>query len=88
MSRNLTQSIEEALYAQGLFLHRGHLALHDALSAPQPSRRRRRCAAVSTRKTPILKHGADTRELDIDFQGKIVVGKFVEQGQADLPRSA
>ena len=23
----------------------------------------------------VLKHGADTRDLDIDFQGKIVVGK-------------
>ncbi len=26
-----------------------------------------------------IRHGADTRELDIDFQGRIVCGKFVDQ---------
>jgi 2-oxoglutarate ferredoxin oxidoreductase subunit beta len=26
-----------------------------------------------------IRHGADTRETDIDFQGKIVMGKFVEK---------
>jgi 2-oxoglutarate ferredoxin oxidoreductase subunit beta len=26
-----------------------------------------------------IKHGADTRELDIDFQGKIICGKFVDE---------
>jgi 2-oxoglutarate ferredoxin oxidoreductase subunit beta len=26
----------------------------------------------------IIKHGADTRELDIDYQKKIIVGKFVD----------
>jgi 2-oxoglutarate ferredoxin oxidoreductase subunit beta len=26
-----------------------------------------------------IRHGADTRELDIDFQGKIICGKFVDE---------
>lgn len=29
----------------------------------------------------ILKHGCDTRETNIDFQGKIVIGKFVEKNK-------
>ncbi len=28
-----------------------------------------------------IRHGADTRELDIDFQGKIICGKFVDREQ-------
>ncbi|UCD64822.1 MAG: 2-oxoacid:ferredoxin oxidoreductase subunit beta, partial [Candidatus Zixiibacteriota bacterium] len=26
----------------------------------------------------VIKHGADLKEIDIDFQSKIVVGKFVD----------
>ncbi len=30
-----------------------------------------------------IKHGADTRTIDIDYQGKLIVGKFVEKDKPD-----
>jgi len=79
-SRNLIQSIEEALSRKGfsfievispcttLYLRRNRLGDGvDALQFYQDS--------------AVLKHGCDTREADIDFQGKIVIGKFVDKNK-------
>jgi hypothetical protein len=77
-SRNLMQSIEEALSRKGfsfieiispcttLYLRRNRLG--DGVDALQ-----------FYQEQSILKHGCDTRELDINFQDKIIVGKFVER---------
>ena len=77
-SRNVTQSIEEALLRKGfsfievispcttLYLRRNRLG--DGVDMLQ-----------HYQDNSILKHGADTRETAIDFQGKIVVGKFVDK---------
>lgn len=77
-SRNLVQSIEEALSRKGfsfievispcttLYLRRNRLG--DGVDALQ-----------FYQEKAILKHGADTRELDINFQDKIIVGKFIER---------
>ncbi|MFZ2162748.1 MAG: 2-oxoacid:ferredoxin oxidoreductase subunit beta [Sideroxyarcus sp.] len=77
-SRNLIQSIEEALSRKGfsfievvspcttLYLRRNRLG--DGVDALQ-----------FYQENAVLKHGADTRDLDIDFQGKITIGKFVEK---------
>jgi 2-oxoglutarate/2-oxoacid ferredoxin oxidoreductase subunit beta len=77
-SRNLIQSIEEALSRKGfsfievvspcttLYLRRNRLG--DGVDALQ-----------FYQENAILKHGADTRTLDLDFQGKITIGKFVEK---------
>jgi len=79
-SRNVTQSIEEALLRKGfsfieiispcptLYLRRNRLG--DGVDQLQ-----------NYQDNSILKHGADTRETCIDFQGKIVVGKFVEKNK-------
>ena len=77
-SRNLVQSIEEALSRKGfsfieivspcttLYLRRNRLG--DGVDALQ-----------FYQENAVLKHGADTRTLDLDFQGKITIGKFVEK---------
>ena len=77
-ARNVTQSIEEALARKGfsfieiispcttLYLRRNRLG--DGVDALQ-----------DYQDNTILKHGCDTRETAIDFQGKIVIGKFVEK---------
>ena len=77
-SRNLMQSIEEALSRKGfsfieivspcttLYLRRNRLG--DGVDALQ-----------FYQENAVLKHGADTRTLDLDFQGKITIGKFVER---------
>jgi 2-oxoglutarate ferredoxin oxidoreductase subunit beta len=77
-SRNLIQSIEEALSRKGfsfievvspcttLYLRRNRLG--DGVDALQ-----------FYQENAVLKHGADTRDLDIDFQGKITIGKFVDK---------
>ena len=79
-SRNVTQSMEEALLRKGfsfieiispcptLYLRRNRLG--DGVDQLQ-----------NYQDNSILKHGADTRETNIDFQGKIVVGKFVEKNK-------
>ena len=79
-SRNVTQSIEEALLRKGfsfievispcptLYLRRNRLG--DGVDQLQ-----------NYQDNSILKHGADTRETAIDFQGKIVIGKFVEKNK-------
>jgi 2-oxoglutarate ferredoxin oxidoreductase subunit beta len=79
-SRNVTQSIEEALLRKGfsfieiispcptLYLRRNRLG--DGVDQLQ-----------NYQDNSILKHGADTRETGIDFQGKIVIGKFVEKNK-------
>ncbi len=79
-SRNVTQSIEEALARKGfsfieiispcptLYLRRNRLG--DGVDQLQ-----------NYQDNSILKHGADTRETVIDYQGKIVVGKFVERNK-------
>ena len=79
-SRNVTQSIEEALLRKGfsfievistcttLYLRRNRLG--DGVDMLQ-----------HYQENSILKHGADTRETAIDFQGKIVIGKFVEKNK-------
>ena len=77
-ARNITQSIDEALKHKGfsfievispcttLYLRRNRLGDGvDALEYYQED--------------ADIKHGADTRKVDIDFQGKIVIGKFVER---------
>ena len=85
-ARNVTQSIEEALVHKGfafveiispcttLYLRRNRLG--DGVDMLQDYQEK-----------TILKHGCDTRETNIDFQGKIVIGKFVEKRQAHLSRS-
>ena len=77
-ARNVTQSIEEALVHKGfsfveiispcttLYLRRNRLG--DGVDMLQDYQEK-----------TILKHGCDTRETNIDFQGKIVIGKFVEK---------
>ncbi|MFH0933765.1 MAG: thiamine pyrophosphate-dependent enzyme, partial [Pseudomonadota bacterium] len=77
-SRNLIQSIEEALSRKGfsfieivspcttLYLRRNRLG--DGVDALQ-----------YYQENAVLKRGADTRELAIDFQDKIIIGKFVEK---------
>jgi len=77
-SRNVTQSIEEALLRKGfsfievispcttLYLRRNRLG--DGVDMLQ-----------HYQENTILKHGCDTRETAIDFQGKIVIGKFVDK---------
>jgi len=77
-SRNVTQSIEEALLRKGfsfievispcttLYLRRNRLG--DGVDMLQ-----------HYQENSILKHGCDTRETNIDFQGKIVIGKFVDK---------
>jgi 2-oxoglutarate ferredoxin oxidoreductase subunit beta len=77
-ARNVTQSIEEALQRKGfsfieiispcttLYLRRNRLG--DGVDMLQDYQEK-----------TILKHGADTRETAIDFQGKIVIGKFVDK---------
>jgi 2-oxoglutarate ferredoxin oxidoreductase subunit beta len=77
-SRNLVQSIEEALSRKGfsfieiispcttLYLRRNRLG--DGVDALQ-----------FYQENAILKHGADTRDVDINFQDKIIVGKFIEK---------
>ncbi|MBI5439016.1 MAG: 2-oxoacid:ferredoxin oxidoreductase subunit beta [Nitrosomonadales bacterium] len=79
-SRNVTQSIEEALLRKGfsfieiispcptLYLRRNRLG--DGVDQLQ-----------NYQDNSILKHGCDTRETAIDFQGKIVIGKFVEKNK-------
>lgn len=79
-SRNVTQSIEEALLRKGfsfieiispcptLYLRRNRLG--DGVDQLQ-----------NYQDNSILKHGCDTRETAIDYQGKIVVGKFVEKNK-------
>ncbi len=79
-SRNLIQSIEEALSRKGfsfieiispcttLYLRRNRLG--DGVDALQ-----------FYQENAVLKHGCDTREADIDFQGKIVIGKFVDKNK-------
>jgi len=79
-SRNVTQSMEEALLRKGfsfieiispcptLYLRRNRLG--DGVDQLQ-----------NYQDNSILKHGCDTRETAVDFQGKIVVGKFVEKSK-------
>lgn len=79
-ARNVTQSIEEALLRKGfsfieiispcptLYLRRNRLG--DGVDQLQ-----------NYQDNSILKHGADTRETAIDYQGKIVIGKFVEKNK-------
>lgn len=79
-SRNVTQSIEEALLRKGfsfieiispcptLYLRRNRLG--DGVDQLQ-----------NYQDNSILKHGCDTRETAIDYQGKIVIGKFVEKSK-------
>jgi 2-oxoglutarate ferredoxin oxidoreductase subunit beta len=79
-SRNVTQSIEEALSRKGfsfievispcttLYLRRNRLG--DGVDMLQ-----------HYQENTILKHGADTRETAIDYQGKIVIGKFVDKNK-------
>ncbi len=61
-----------------LLVHRGDHALHHALSAPQPPRRRRGRHGILPEDGDI-QHGADTRTVDIGYQGKIAMGKFVDR---------
>ena len=77
-ARNVTQSIEEALLRKGfsfievispcttLYLRRNRLG--DGVDMLQ-----------HYQDNTILKHGCDTRETAIDYQGKIVIGKFVDK---------
>ena len=79
-SRNVTQSIEEALLRKGfsfieiispcttLYLRRNRLG--DGVDMLQ-----------HYQENTILKHGCDTRETAIDYQGKIVIGKFVDKNK-------
>jgi len=79
-SRNVTQSIEEAL------LRKGFSFIEVVSPCPTLYLRRNRLGdgvdqLQNYQDNSILKHGADTRETAIDFQGKIVVGKFVEKNK-------
>ena len=79
-SRNVTQSIEEAL------LRKGFSFIEVVSPCPTLYLRRNRLGdgvdqLQNYQDNSILKHGADTRETAIDFQSKIVVGKFVEKNK-------
>jgi len=79
-ARNLTQSIEEALSKKGfsfievispcttLYLRRNRLG--DGVDMLQ-----------FYQENTVLKHGCDTRETAINYQGKIVIGKFVDKNK-------
>jgi 2-oxoglutarate ferredoxin oxidoreductase subunit beta len=76
--RRLTKSITEALQKKGFSFVE--------IIAPCPtlySRRNRFGDGLDEMKHyhehSVIKHGADTRELDIDYRGQIVVGKFVDR---------
>ena len=77
-SRNVTQSIEEALK------HKGFSFVEVITPCPTLYLRRNRLGdgvdmLQHYQDNSIIKHGIDTRETSIDFQGKIIVGKFVER---------
>ncbi|MBI1887065.1 MAG: 2-oxoacid:ferredoxin oxidoreductase subunit beta [Nitrosomonadales bacterium] len=79
-SRNVTQSIEEAL------LRKGFSFIEVVSPCPTLYLRRNRLGdgvdqLQNYQDNSILKHGCDTRETAVDFQGKIVVGKFVEKNK-------
>lgn len=79
-ARNVTQSMEEAL------LHKGFSFIEIISPCPTLYLRRNRLGdgvdqLQNYQDNSILKHGCDTRETAIDFQGKIVVGKFVEKSK-------
>jgi len=79
-SRNVTQSIEEAL------LRKGFSFIEIVSPCPTLYLRRNRLGdgvdqLQNYQDNSILKHGCDTRETAVDFQGKIVVGKFVEKNK-------
>ncbi len=79
-SRNVTQSIEEAL------LRKGFSFIEIVSPCPTLYLRRNRLGdgvdqLQNYQDNSILKHGCDTRETAIDFQGKIVIGKFVEKNK-------
>ncbi|OGT88438.1 MAG: 2-oxoacid:ferredoxin oxidoreductase subunit beta [Gammaproteobacteria bacterium RIFOXYD12_FULL_61_37] len=77
-ARNVTQAIEEALARKGfsfieiispcttLYLRRNRLG--DGVDWLQ-----------YFQENTVIKHGCDTRETAIDYQGKIVIGKFVDK---------
>lgn len=76
--RRLTKSITEALQKKGFSFVE--------IIAPCPtlySRRNRLGDGLDELKyyhdNSVIKHGANPRELDIDFRGQIVVGKFVDR---------
>ena len=75
--RRLAKSIEEALNKKG-FSFIEIIAPCSTIYA----RRNRLGDGLSLMRfyhdNSIIKHGADTRELDIDYQKKIIVGKFVD----------
>lgn len=75
--RRLAKSIEEALHKKG-FSFIEIIAPCSTIYA----RRNRLGDGLSLMKfyhdNSIIKHGADTRELDISYQSKIIVGKFVD----------
>ncbi len=79
-SRNVTQSMEEAL------LRKGFSFIEIVSPCPTLYLRRNRLGdgvdqLQNYQDNSILKHGCDTRETAVDFQGKIVVGKFVEKSK-------
>jgi 2-oxoglutarate ferredoxin oxidoreductase subunit beta len=76
--RRLTKSMTEALQKKGFSFVE--------IIAPCPtlySRRNRLGDGLAELKyyhdNSVIKHGADPRELDIDFRGQVVVGKFVDR---------
>jgi 2-oxoglutarate ferredoxin oxidoreductase subunit beta len=80
--RQLTKSCSEILKKKGFSVVE--------VIAPCPElyiRRNRLGTALDAMKyykeKSIIKHGADTRELDIEFQGQIICGKFVDRERPD-----
>lgn len=76
--RRLTRSINEALHKKGFSFVE--------IIAPCPtlySRRNRLGDGLDQMKyyheNSVIKHGTDTRELDVEYQGQIVVGKFIDR---------
>jgi len=79
-SRNVTQSIEEALLRKVF----SFIEIISPCTTLYLRRNRPRDGVDMLQhyqENTILKHGADTRETAIDYQGKIVIGKFVDKNK-------
>ena len=83
--RRVTKSIQEALN------HKGFSFIEVITPCPTLYARRNRLGdGLDLMKyyydSSEIRHGHDTRDTEIDFQGKIICGKFVDKTEADLSR--
>ena len=80
--RQLARSISEAFQQKGILLHRSHLALSHALSAPQQNGRRSRHHEVLQRKEQSEDMARPPAKW-ATLNGEIAVGKFVDRDRPD-----